>query len=251
MMRTKHTRVIIWVILAFVFAAPAAASTVRISAAASLTDVLKQAVKVYSEQHSAVVLVPNFASSGALARQLVQGAQADIYISANPKWMAYARDNDIVGAVAAAVLIRNSLVFVGQNTTLRALEDLPAASRIAYGSPKSTPVGRYAEQAMSKAGLYQRLQNEQRLIPTRDVRVALLYAERGEVDGAFVYRTDSLRLTQAKILFSIDQNLYPEVVYPAALTLSGEANADARDFYDWLFSAAGQAVFKNYGFITD
>ena len=89
----------------------------------------------------------------------------------------------------------------------------------------------------------------QNLILAKDVRQALLYADRGEVDGAFVYRTDALLAKQAKILFSVPQELYPRVVYLAALTKAGKGNPAAGDFFNYLFSGPARQLFAKYGFV--
>jgi molybdate transport system substrate-binding protein len=83
----------------------------------------------------------------------------------------------------------------------------------------------------------------------KDVRQALIYADRGETDGSFVYKTDALLATSAIILFEVPQELYSRVSYPLALTVEGAARQGARDFYDFLTSAAGKAVVKKYGFV--
>jgi molybdate transport system substrate-binding protein len=82
----------------------------------------------------------------------------------------------------------------------------------------------------------------------KDVRECLMYAERGEVDGGFVYRTDALQAKQAKILFTVPQDLYPRVTYPMGLTLAGAKNKDADAFYKYLQGAEATTVLGKYGF---
>jgi len=236
-------------LLLVVFSASADAEEVRISAAASLTEAVKELVVDYQKNHPDIKILPNFASSGALAKQISAGAPADIYISANPKWMEYLQQQGLMVDSSTQVLVRNSLVFVGMQGEVSSLSDLLTLQRIALGSPKSTPVGRYAEQALSKVGLYPQLVAEQKLILAKDVRQALLYADRGEVDGAFVYQTDALLAKQAKILFAVPQELYSPVAYPAALTKTGSEENAASQFLSYLFSRQAQQVFVNYGFV--
>ena len=242
---------LLFLLLILVVATPVTAGEVRISAAASLTEALKEIVAGYQQNHSETRLLPNFASSGALAKQISAGAPADIYISANPKWMDHLQQQGLVSEASEQVLLRNSLVFVGRPGAAKSLRELPQLQRIALGSPKSTPVGRYAEQAMSSAGLYRQLQSERKLILTKDVRQALLYADRGEVDGAFVYQTDALLARQAQVLFVVPQDLYPQVVYPAALTEAGAGKGDPEKFFAYLFGDEAKRVFEKYGFGTD
>ena len=114
----------------------------------------------------------------------------------------------------------NTLVFVGTaDKKASGLQDLHKLDKIAIGSPKSVPAGEYAMEALKKAGVDKQL--EQKLVMAKDVRECLMYAERGEVDGAFVYKTDALQAKQAKILFTVPEDLYPRVTYPMGLTVSG------------------------------
>ena len=102
-------------------------------------------------------------------------------------------------------------------------------------------------EALKKAGIEKQL--EKKLVMAKDVSECLMYAERGEVDGAFVYRTDALKAKQAKILFTVPQNLYPRVTYPMGLTITGAKNKDAEAFYKYLQSGDALAVLAKYGFV--
>ena len=128
------------------------------------------------------------------------------------------------------------------------MQDLIKLERIAIGSPKSVPAGEYAADAFRKAGIEKQL--EKKLVMAEDVRECLMYAERGEVDGAFVYRTDALQAKQAKILFTVPQDLYPRVTYPMSLTAAGVKNRDAVAFLAYLHGDAARSVLTKYGFAT-
>lgn len=249
----SHDKIISTLLLLFLLLFPRLlwAEELRLSVAGSMIDVIREVGGVFSDQHPETRLLPNFASSGALAKQLAAGAPADIYISANPKWMDYLVAQGIIPAATVETLAYNRLVLVGQPTVpVTEMSDLTQLSRIALGSPKSVPAGRYAEQAMTKAGLYQPLLTEGKLIMTKDVRQALLYADRGEVDVAFVYATDAPLANKAKILFEVPQELYPRVTYPMGLTVAGVDKEEARAFLDFLHSAAGKEIFERHGFVT-
>jgi len=101
-------------------------------------------------------------------------------------------------------------------------------------------------EALKKAGVEKQL--EQKLVMAKDVRECLMYAERGEVDGAFVYKTDAMQAKQAKILFAVPEDLYPRVTYPMGLTVSGSKNKDAEAFYKYLQSGEAKAVLTKHGF---
>ncbi len=227
------------------------AGDVRLSAAASLTDALTEITETYSQQHAALSFIRNFGSSGTLAKQLSSGAPADIFISANPKWMDFLRGEKLVKADSICVLTHNELVFVTDPEVRAAsLDDLPKLERIAIGSPDSVPAGQYARQALIGAGLFDSLCAAGQLVYAKDVRQALMYADRGEVDGAFVYRTDARLAREAVIRFVVSPDLYPEVTYPMALTLAGAKNPEAAAFFDFLQSAEAQAVLAKHGFVV-
>lgn len=228
----------------------APAEEIRISAAASLTDAVKSLALAYRQEHHDIDILLNFAPSGTLAKQIAAGAPADIYISANPKWMDHLRAQGLVDEASVQVLLHNRLVLVGWPKPATTMKDLHGMTRIALASPSSAPAGRYAEQAMQAVGLHAALLEKGKLVPTRDVRQALLHADRGEVDGAFVYRTDALLAQQAVILFEVPEELYPQVVYPAALTISGAGRPVVRKMYDYLTGAEASKVFVGYGFLT-
>lgn len=248
--RVLFVCVVVLLFAAFSVSADAAAP-VRVSAAASLIDAVRDVAAAYRDERPETDPVLNFASSGALAKQISAGAAADIYISANPKWMAFLEQQGTIAAASKRVLVGNSLVFVGLTKAQVAMADLPALDKIALGSPKATPVGRYAEQSMTAAGVYQALATERKLVFTKDVRQALFYADRGEVDGAFVYRTDALLAAGSRVLFVVPQDLYPRVIYPAALTRSGQKNERAVAFFNYLFGRKAREIFARYGFIVD
>ena len=238
-------------VLILLMASPAVAAEVHILAAASLTDAVKDVVAAYQVRHPDTKLLTSFASSGTLARQIAAGAPADIYISANSKWMDYLQSRGLVALETRDVLALNSLVFIGMpGGAVNSLRDLPRLQRIAIGSPKSTPVGQYAMQALEAAELYQRLLNGGKMILAKDARQALMYADRGEVDGAFVYRTDALLTKQAKILFSVPQQLYSKVIYPVALITSALEKDAARKLLAYLMGGESREIFSRYGFVT-
>lgn len=245
----KISKIYCLLLLLLVFTTPAQSSEVRVSAAGSLVDVIKSMVATYKQNHPQTELLVNFASSGALAKQIIAGAPADIYISANPKWMKHLQKKKMVADNTKKTLAYNSLVFIGSaELQIVSLADILPLGKITLGSPKSVPVGKYAEQALTSAGIYQQLQSDNKLVFSKDVRQALLYADRGEVDGAFVYRTDALLAQQAKILLVVSQKLYPQVTYPAALLKGAEKNSEAIDFFDFLFSPEGKQILMKYGF---
>lgn len=235
------------VCLLALFSSTALAGEVNLSIAASLKDVMNELSDGFARKNPGVKFVKNFGASGALAKQIENGAPADIFISANLEWMDYLKSRKLVDSSSIGTFSYNTLVFAGAaDKKVSGMKDLAKLERIAIGSPKSVPAGEYATEAMQKAGVDQVLQKK--LVMTKDVRECLMYAERGEVDGAFVYRTDALQGKQTRILFTVPQELYPRVVYPMVLTVTGAKNKDAQAFYKYLQSGAAKAVLGKYGF---
>lgn len=237
--------------LAVLLLAPmvAGAQSLNISVAASLTDATNELIAQFKADGYDIQVLPNYGPSGTLAKQINEGAPTHLFISANQKWMDFLRDEKNIDPTTEKILVRNTLVFTGKkNPAISKLEDITQLQQIAIGSPKSVPAGEYAQEAMTKAGIYQQLADAKKLVLAKDVRQALTYADRGEVDGAFVYKNDALLAKNAVILFETPQELYKSVSYPIALTTQGAANAEARAFYELLIGDKGKAVFEKYGF---
>jgi molybdate transport system substrate-binding protein len=230
-------------------ATPLQAGELRISVAASMTDLFKDLISSFGKNNPEVVILPNFGPSGGLAKQINQGAPADLYVSANPKWMKYLVEQQKIAVSTKKTFAHNSLVFIGRpNNGISALTDLPGLERIGIGSPKSVPAGQYAQQALAKTGLYASLLQAGKLVMAKDVRQALIYADRGETDGSFVYKTDALLARSAKILFEVNQELYERVTCPVAITVMGADNQDAKDFYNFVTSESAKEIITQYGF---
>jgi molybdate transport system substrate-binding protein len=225
------------------------AETVHLSAAASLTDACKEIVAAYQAKQPDTKVLANFGASGALAKQIEQGAPADIFISASPEWADHLLAQQIAAPGSAKNFAGNRLVFVGgAKAAGLSMERLTDLQRIAVGNPKNVPAGQYAKQAMEKAGVYAALEQGKKLALTDDVRHALMYADQEEVDGAFVYATDALLAKNAKALFTVDATLHDKITYPMLLTAAGAKKATALAFYDYLSGAEAKAVLEKHGF---
>lgn len=225
----------------------AQAADIAIGAGVGLKDALNELCATYAARTPSVNITKSYVASGALAKQLDSGLKVDIVLVANQQWMEYLKEKNHVNTASVGTFAYNSLVFVGAHQgTVHGMRDLAGLNRIAIGSPKIVPAGDYALHAIRKAGMEKAL--ESRLVMARDVRDCLMYAERGEVDGAFVYRTDSLKAHTTKVLFTVPQELYPRVVYPMAMTVSGATQPEAVKLFAFLRSAEAAKVLRKYGF---
>ena len=225
------------------------AAELNLFVAASLKEVMNELSDSYAKKHPGVVFRKNYGASGTLAKQIENGAPADIFISANTEWMDYLKTRKFTDEKRSDTFAYNVLVFVGKPALkVSRLQDIATLEKVAIGSPKSVPAGAYAMAALRKAGIDRQLGN--RLVMARDVRECLMYADRGEVDGAFVYKTDALQVgKRVKIFFEVPQEYYPRVIYPMALTKQGAKKSDAAAFFTMLQSAEAQAVLRKHGFI--
>lgn len=226
------------------------AGEIRLAVAASLHPALTAITDAYSRSHPGITFTVTVGGSGLLAKQIAQGAPIDLYIAASDEWLAYLEQTGKVTTGKAATLAANRLVFVGSVGTAAALADLPKFRRIALGSPGSVASGRFAEAALRRSGLYEQLAGEGRLVMAQDVRQALVYADRGEVDGAFVFSTDAALAQRVVTLFEVPQALYPQALCPMALTVAGAGNPEAIAFFAALQGAEARAMLERYGFIV-
>lgn len=232
----------------FTQSSDALAGDVDLLVAASLKEVTQELSQLFEQKHPGIRIVQNQGASGTLAKQIENAAPADVFISASPKWIDYLKQKRMLTEGSITTFAYNELVFVGKpGLKVGRLQELPGLERIAIGSPKSVPAGEYAMEAFRKAGIDKQL--EKRLVMARDVRECMLYAERGEVDGAIVYKTDAQLLGKAtKILFVVPQNLYSRVTYPMALIGAGGKKSEAAAFFAFLQSPEAKAVLAKYGF---
>jgi molybdate transport system substrate-binding protein len=249
----KFKAIILFILLAIApfMAFSADAAEIHLSAAASLKDACGELIPGFTKIHPDTAILTNFGASGALAKQVVQGAPTDLFISADNKWADFLMNEKKGLESSRHILAYNKLVFAGKkDLKISTLADLKGLQRIAIGTPASVPAGKYAEQALQKAGVYDDLVKANKLVMAQDVRQALLYADRGEVDGAFVYTTDALLAKQAQILLVIPTDLYDRITYPMLMTEASAAREDVKKFYNYLMGKETEAILKKYGFET-
>lgn len=237
------------IILICLFPAVLHAADIRLLAAASLRELVNDAKVRFEQQYPEHRLLISTSSSGTLARQIEAGAPADLFLSANPQWMEYLVKRGKIAPEGQVYWADNRLVVVGRGPLLNDLQGLGAFSRLAIARPESAPAGRYAKAMLESVGLYDSLEENRRLVFTRDVRQGLLYAEQGVVDAAIVYASDARLLQEAKVLLVPDAARQPEIHYPIALTRTGEANPAAQMLFAQLTSEEGARLLTSYGLL--
>lgn len=231
----------------------ARAQEVTVFAAASLTDAMKDVSALWVQAgHPAPRL--SFGSSSTLARQIEQGAPANLFASADEKWMDYLARKNLIADDTRKDLLGNDLVLVvasdkplhvaiGPNFDLSAL--LGPAGRLAVGDPAHVPVGIYGEQALKKLGVWDDV--AARLARTDDVRSGLLLVERGEAPAGIVYATDAAVSNGVMVAGTFPASSHDPVTYPFALTKAGDT-AEARALLAFLAGPQARAAFVRRGF---
>ncbi len=229
-------------------ASSATAADISMSVAASLRETATELSDSFAKKNPGVKFQNNFGASGALAKQIESGAPCDLFFSANVQWMEHLKTKGLIDGANASVFAFNELVFVGKpDLKVSSMNDVVKLEKVAIGSPKSVPAGQYAMEAIKKAGIEAQL--NKKLVMARDVRECLMYADRGEVNGAFVYKTDALQMAKnVKILFTVPQNLYPRVTYPVGVTKAGAKKPEAMAFYKYLQTPEAKGILSKYGF---
>lgn len=229
------------------------AAEVRVFAAASLTDVLKEIAASY-EKAGGDKVVFNFAGSNFLARQIEAGAPADVFFSADEAQMDALQKKGLIVAGTRRNRLSNSLVIVvasDSDLQIKSAQDLTSAKvkRLALADPAGVPAGIYAKQYLQKENLWDGL--SRKIVPTENVRGALMAVESGNVEAAIVYKTDAAISKRTKIVFEIPITYTPGIRYPVALVKDAKNGTASQRFLAHLFSTNATVVFEKHGFFTN
>jgi len=233
-------------------AAGAGAQDVTLSVAVSLKDVTQELGRAFEAAHPGVTLRYNFGASGDLQKQIEAGAPVDVFLSAAQRQMDELEKQHLVVAASRRAFARNVLTVIkpaDSRVDITKPADLLEArvGRIVIGNPRSVPAGQYAEESLRALGLWNRLQAK--LVLAENVRQALDYVARGEVDAGFVYTTDvALRAGSVKEAFRPPDDSYRPVVYPGAVVTASRQAALGQAFLDLLGSPQGRSVLGRLGF---
>lgn len=234
------------------------AETVKVYAAASLTNALTDIVQIYEKQYPQTDIIPVFGASSALAKQIEAGAKSDVFFSADVDWMTYLIKKQMIHEQQVKPLLSNQLVVISpENLNIPFNKAQPNFNfaqafkgRLCTGQMESVPVGKYAKQSLIKLNWLDNLKG--RIVGTDDVRSALAFVERGECEVGIVYKTDALISQKVKIIGTFQQNSHHPIIYPMALTKQGENNADAQQFNQFVHrNPQAKAIFVKYGFIVN
>ena len=226
-------------------------TAITVFAAASLTDNLKAVADAYKAKTGTVVTL-SFGASSTLARQIDQGAGADIFVSADSEWMDYLQKNALIAAASRRNILGNQLVLVAAPDAKPAPKiaphfDLAGAlgdGKLALADPASVPAGKYAKAALTALGVWDSV--AAKVAPAENVRVALEYVARGEAPYGIVYATDAKAAPSLRVVGIFPESSHPPIIYPGALTKTAQPGAKA--FLDFLSSTSARAIFEKAGF---
>jgi molybdate transport system substrate-binding protein len=250
MMKTRA----IFALLFACAAVSAHAQALTVFAAASLRNALDEAASAYSAGGRSKPAI-SYAASSALAKQIENGAPADVFISADLDWMDYLGKQHLLAPGTQRNLLGNALVLIapaGQPVRLQpapgfAIGKALGDGRLALADPQHVPAGKYAKAALRKLGVW--LQVADRLAPAQNVRAALALVARGEAPLGIVYRTDAAAEPKVMVAGLFPADSHPPIVYPAA-AIKG-ARRDAVQFLKFLSDGEARRIFVKHGFAVD
>jgi len=223
----------------------------QVSAAASLTDAMKELGAMYEKEHGNTKLVFNFGSSGALQQAIENGGAADVFISAAQKQMNALDEKKLLEDGTRVDLLINDVVLITAKDSKLNLPDFkavlsPEVKHIALGEPKGVPVGQYSEEVFTKLGILDQV--KERAVYGSDVRQVLAWVETGDADCGVVYATDAAVSDKVKVAAVAPAGTHKPIVYPAAVLKDAPHMEAAKEFLTFIQSDAAKEVFKKYGF---
>jgi len=221
--------------------------TAGLIASANANELFVSAAASFEKQ-TGTKIVLNLGPSSMLARQIEEGAPADVFISADEAQMD--RLHKQIAPETRKDLLTNKLVVVirsDSSARIDELADLTKApfARIALADPQAVPAGVYARDVLKKAGLWEKI--EPKIVPAENVRAALAVVEAGNADAAFVYKTDALSSSKVRVALQIPAELAPKIVYPMAILANSAHRVDAGRFLEFLKSDEAVQVFEKLG----
>ncbi len=226
------------------------ASEIVVGAAASLTNAFKAVADQYEAENPGTKVSLTFGASDVVLQQILNGAPVDIFASADQNSMDKAAAAKAIDPATRTDFVRNEVVLIapkGAKVEVKSVADLKKAdvTRVAIGNPDTVPVGRYTKAGLEQSGDWAAI--EPKLLKAQNVRQALDYVSRGEVDAGFVFGTDAA--VAADKVDRVQSLATPEaVLYPISLTTRDKRGEKAQDFKDYILSEKGQAILAKFGF---
>lgn len=220
-----------------------------ISAAASLTEAYNELKDIY-ESEKYVKLIFNYGSSGALQKQIEEGAEVDVFVSAGQKQMNALEEKDLIIKDTREDIYRNELVLIvpeEYKDEITSINDIIGTDlKLSIGVPETVPVGQYAKEALEYLKIWNKLQTN--IVLAKDVSQVLTYVEKGEVAAGIVYSSDSVRAKQSYIAEIFSEETHRPIVYPAAVVASTKNKEASIDFLSFLRTDKAKEILGKHGF---
>ena len=230
------------------------ARSVLVFAAVSLKGALDE-VGALVARRTGVALKASYAATSLLAKQIEEGAPADVFVAADEQWMDYLAERRLIAPASRVDVVGNRLVLIAPADRVPALRIAPgfalaaalgAGGRLAVADPANVPAGRYGKAALTALGVWDSVAN--RIAPTDNVRAALAFVARGEAPLGIVYASDVVAEPGVRVVDTFPGNTHPPIRYPAALTV--RASKDAGAVLAVIASPEARAVFVKHGFLA-
>lgn len=223
--------------------------TITISAAASLSDVLKETADAYQKEHKNEKIVFNFGGSGALSQQIIHGAPVDLFISAAKQPVDLIKDKGLTASEEA--FFKNKLVLIvpkaaGNKQINFSNLDSGNVKKIAIGTPEAVPAGTYAKETLESLNKWGSL--KEKLVYCKDVRQVLQYVESNNVDAGLVYYTDAITSKKVKVVSEAEDSWHQPIVYYTSIISDGKNRNEASGFLEFMKSEKAKSIFEGYGF---
>lgn len=223
----------------------------HVSAAASLTDVMKELAANYEQEHPNVKIVFNFGSSGALQQAIENGGETDLFFSAAQKQMNALEQAGLLLDGTRRDLLENEVVLIVPKDGGKDLSDFQQVTandiqHIALGEPKGVPVGQYSEEVFAKLGILDAVKGK--AVYASDVRQVLSWVESGEAECGVVYATDAAVSDKVRVAVKAPAGTHKPIIYPAAVLKASKQADAAKDFLAFVASDSGRKLFEKYGF---
>jgi molybdate transport system substrate-binding protein len=235
-------------------AQPSSGKEITVSAAISLKNAFEEIGRTFMQTHPERKVIFNFGASGDLARQIAAGAPVDVFASAAQKDMDDIVKKELIAGNSRRDFAKNVVVLVKPGSSklpIHTLNDLQRGEvkKVVIGNPKTVPAGRYAEEVLRHFNLWDGI--KEKLIYAENVRQALDYVVRDEVDAGLVYSTDAMtQPKEVRIILRMPEGSHQPVVYPIGVVKGTKEPSLSKAFVDFVISAQGQRILSRYGFIT-
>ncbi len=223
---------------------------VTVLSAASLSESIREIAVEFEAANPGTRVRISTGPANGLAEQILAGAPADVFLSANEKWADVVVDQGL--AIKKVNFLTNRLVLIvpkGNPARIKSINDLTLdrVSKVAMAGVH-VPAGTYASQALEKLNLLKALSETKRFVFGSDVRITLSYVERGEADAGFVYATDAQVSNDVEVISEVDPELHDPIIYSAVLLKSAQDNETASNFLMFLLTKSGKSSFEKHGF---